>query len=471
MTTTSGDPIAEALDEAPLSMFHLKSMVTAGMGFVTDSYDLNIIALALLFVKPMWHLNSGQVGLLGSTALFAAFVGAFLFGRLADLLGRKRIYGLEALLMVIGCLGSAFAPDYHFLIASRFVMGIGIGGDYPISSVLMTEFANKRSRGRQVGLMFTGYTVGSILGTIVTLALVGAGIKDDTVWRLMLGFGALPAASVLYNRRRMPESPRFVSSVMGDSERATKDLARYTAGEVKVDPQMSEGRKLGLAGFLGSRRFQILLLGTAGTWFFSDIAGYGNSISAPLIYKGLAPHAALLTIPAVSLIVSLLTAVPGLILTLGIIDHIGHRTLQLWSCALEGLGLALIGFIPGLTHTLWPFVITYGAASFFGAGWGVTTIVYPGEVYPVSARTTGHGLSAGMAKFGAFFGALYAATLLKHLGLAHTELIAAGCYVAGAACTLVLPEPSRKALAEAPEVNLRVSEPQRQPVGVGSPTT
>ncbi|MHB1266378.1 MAG: MFS transporter, partial [Acidithiobacillus ferriphilus] len=146
--------VIDSLNNAPISFFHLRAAFTAGMGFFTDAYDLFIIGSALVFIKPEWHLNDTQIAFLGSISLIAAFLGAFIFGRLADVVGRKRIYGLEALLMVIGGLACAFAPSFAWLLAFRVILGIGIGGDYPMSAVLMSEYANAKKRGALTSLVF-----------------------------------------------------------------------------------------------------------------------------------------------------------------------------------------------------------------------------------------------------------------------------------------------------------------------------
>jgi PHS family inorganic phosphate transporter-like MFS transporter len=143
-----------AIDEAPLSRFHSRAVFTAGMGFFTDAYDLFIIGVATVLITAQWHLSSSETGLINSITLIAAFLGAFVFGRLADVLGRKKIYGLEAVLMIVGALGSAFAPDIGILLVCRFVLGIGVGGDYLTSATLMTEYSNRKNRGRLVGMVF-----------------------------------------------------------------------------------------------------------------------------------------------------------------------------------------------------------------------------------------------------------------------------------------------------------------------------
>ena len=105
----SGDLIA-ALDDAPMSGFHLRAALVAGMGFFTDAYDLFVIGIASTLITQDWHLGAGRLALLNSAMLGAAFIGAFVFGRVADLIGRKHVYWLVAAIMVVAALGSALAP-------------------------------------------------------------------------------------------------------------------------------------------------------------------------------------------------------------------------------------------------------------------------------------------------------------------------------------------------------------------------
>jgi MFS transporter, PHS family, inorganic phosphate transporter len=129
-------------------------MFISGMGFFTDAYDLFVIGIVVSLLKPEWNLSTSQVSWLNSSTLLASAVGAIVFGRVADMLGRKRIYGYEVLILAIGALASAFAPNYVFLLVCRVVLGIGIGGDYPVSATIMSEYSGKRDRGKMVGLVF-----------------------------------------------------------------------------------------------------------------------------------------------------------------------------------------------------------------------------------------------------------------------------------------------------------------------------
>ena len=143
-----------ALDEVSLSRFHLRAVLVSGMGFFTDAYDLFVIGIASTLIAKDWNLSSGRLALLNSTMLFAAFLGALVLGRFADTGGRKRVYWLVAAIMIVAALGSALSPSFWVLIAFRFLLGFGVGGDYPVSAVLMSEYANRKDRGKLVGMVF-----------------------------------------------------------------------------------------------------------------------------------------------------------------------------------------------------------------------------------------------------------------------------------------------------------------------------
>ena len=444
----SGDLIAE-LDEASLSRFHLRAVLVSGMGFFTDAYDLFVIGIASTLIAKEWNLSSGKLALLNSTMLAAAFLGALVFGRFADVVGRKRVYWMVAAIMVVGALGSALAPSFWSLIVFRFVLGFGVGGDYPVSAVMMSEYANRKDRGKLVGMVFGTQALGLIVGPLIALALIGGGASDDVVWRILLGLGALPAAAVLYLRTKMPESPRYRAQVQGRAAEAATQIAGFTRGQVNGNGSSSPGQNLGLRAFLTNRRYLIMLAGTAGTWFLLDYAYYGNTISTPQILGLISPHASTTTKIALQLAIFVVAAVPGYILAIARLDRIGHRRLQLTGFAMMALCFAIIAIVPGLTTMVVPFLLVYGVSYFFTEfGPNMTTFVMPSELYPVSMRATGHGISAGVGKLGAFIGVFLFPVLQTSLGLRGTLLLTAGVSVLGFALTLVLPEPAGRSLED-----------------------
>src|SRR5207302_9578963 len=113
--------VLAALDNSKLSRFHMKAFLTSGMGFFTDAYDLFIIGVVLAILTPLWHLGAFEVSLLGSTSLIAAALGSLIFGRLADHLGRKFVYGYELVVLAIGAIASALSPNVLFLLIFRFI--------------------------------------------------------------------------------------------------------------------------------------------------------------------------------------------------------------------------------------------------------------------------------------------------------------------------------------------------------------
>ena len=460
------------LDDAPLSRFHTRAIFTAGMGFFTDAYDLFIIGTATTLIAKQWGLSSSETGLVNSITLISAFVGAFIFGRIADVLGRKKVYGLEAALMVGGAVASAFAPDLVFLLIFRFILGIGVGGDYPMSAVLMSEFSNRNNRGKLVGLVFSMQALGTVAGYIAGLTLLGAGVPNGITWRLLLGLGALPAAAVIMLRRRMPESPRYLARVEGRQADAAAAVRNFSDGALRPDsPRDGRGVRLSLWAFLSNRRYLTILLGTAGSWFLFDYAYYGNSVSAPLIVSSVLGASAsqdLVHVLALQLIVFTVAAVPGYFLAAYTMDRIGHRRLQLIGFPLMGLAFLLIGVIPGITAAIGPFLILFGMSYFFAEfGPNTTTFVLPGEVFPTSARTTGHGLSAGFAKVGAFIGVYVFPIIKAHLGVNGALRLSALFALIGTLLTLLIPEGARRSLDDlSPEDVVASAE---QIVALGEP--
>lgn len=465
-TTTIARPagVQKTLDDAPLSTFHLKAAVVAGAGFFTDSYDLNVIGTVMLLVKPQFGLDSGQVSLVTSSTLLAVAVGALVFGRLGDLLGRRRIYGLEAVLMIVGALVSAFAPNFAILLAGRLILGLGIGGDYPASGVIMTEFANRRNRGRLVGTTFLFYVLGQVAAYLVALLILAVGTPDHMAWRIVLGLGALPSLFVLWNRRHMPESPRWTLNVAGDAARAADDLADYSGHTVARETRNSGTPRPSLTSVLRGRRFLLALLGTAGAWFFFNVAVYGNSVSQPLLIASITPQATTIRNIAINAVLVVCFSLTAAIVGLALLDRIPRRRLQIIGFGCSALSMLLISAIGGLTHTVVPFALVFGI-SLFGIALGpnYTTMLLAAETYPTAVRSTGHGLSAGIAKIGAFLGALITPIALDHYGLRVVTLIAGICFVLGIATTLVLRESKDLALSDLDETPAGRPEPEPVP--------
>lgn len=449
MTTATRAGVAKSIDEAKLGVFHFKAAATAGAGFFTDSYDLNVIGTVTLLAGRQFHLNGGQISMLTSSTLLAVACGAILFGRLGDLLGRRRVYGLEAVLMIIGALISALAPDFTVLLIGRLILGLGIGGDYPASGVIMTEYANRRNRGRLVGLTFIFYVFGQVCAYLVSLLILAVGVSDGLAWRLILGFGVLPSLLVLYQRRHMPESPRWTAE-RGDEQQALQDFesfAAQTRSTAYSGRSALRASRIGVRAALDNRRVLITLLGTAGSWFFFNVAVYGNSVSQPLLIKSIAPHGTVLSNIALNAVLVVCFSLGGGLAGLLALDRLPRRRLQIVGFGLCAAAMLAIAVVPSLSATVVPFAVVFGV-SLFGIAFGpnYTTMLLAAESYPTAIRSTFHGVSAGVAKVGAFAGALLVPLLLTAQGLRAVMVLAFCCYGAAIAATLLLREPNGLAL-------------------------
>jgi MFS family permease len=412
--------------EAALRGLRRRALLVSGIGFFANAYDLFVIGIVSTLLKGQWHLDAGQLALLNAVMLGAAFFGAMAFGRLADMIGRARVYQISAAIMVLAAIGSAASPNLAVLVVFRFLLGFGVGGDYPVSAVLMSEYAHHSNRGRMIGLVFSAQAVGLIVGPLIALALLGGGAGPSLTWRLLLGLGAVPAAAAVWLRRTMPEPPRY-----------------------QIRPSRRTGTGPGARELLASRTLLMTLVGTAGCWFLLDYAYYGNTISTPQILAFISPHASETAMIAIELAIFVVAAVPGYILAIARMDRIGHRRLQFVGFAAMGACFAVISLVPGMTTAVVPFVLAYGISYFFTQfGPNMTTFVLPGELFPTRLRATGHGISAGVGKLGAFIGVFLFPVLQGTFGLRGTLLLTAGISVLGALLTLVLREPAGRTLEE-----------------------
>jgi MFS transporter, PHS family, inorganic phosphate transporter len=446
------------LDNSGISRFQLKIMFISGMGFFTDAYDLFVIGIVVYLIKPEWHLTTGQISWLNSATLIASAFGAILFGRIADMLGRKRIYGYEVLILAIGAIASAFSPNLLFLLVCRVILGIGIGGDYPVSATIMSEYSGKRDRGKMVGLVFAMQGLGLVVGPLIAAGLLASGISNDLTWRILLGIGAIPGLAVFYLRRQIHETPRFalaggaVEEAQAAITAAMGASAREAAQDLKVKPPQSTLE--GFKDLMRNPRMLKWLIGTSAAWALMDFCYYGNSISTPEILSLLKPHATELHNVLIQLAIFAVFALPGYFVAIALLDRTGRRAIQILGFVMMAVAFLAIGLLPGVTKAVVPFVLLYGVSYFFTEfGPNTTTFVYPAEIFPVEVRTTGHGIAAGAGKVGAFIGAyLFPVFLASSMGMQGAMVIAGVVALAGAAVTAwLLPEPKGRSLEDLSE--------------------
>lgn len=448
MSTSHIDQVKQ-LDNAEFSRFHWKMVFTAGMGFFTDAYDLFIIGVVTAILAPIWHLNIHQLAILNAASLASAAFGAVLFGTLSDKLGRKRMYGVEILVLFFGALFCAASINFTWLLIGRIIVGLGIGGDYPTSATVASEAAGKSNRGLLVLLVFCMQAVGLTFGPFFASSLLASHVPHDVVWRILLGFGSIPALSVFFMRRKIQESPRYLLTKETPVEvgRVVSHLAGFKDAVHKA--QKASYKKQSLR----DKKWLKLLVGTAGAWFLMDVAFYGNGVSSVLILKAISPHASLLRHTLTAALIFLVFAVPGYYMSAKFTDRIGRKTVQMMGFAMMAVCFALIAMIPNIHDYLYLFIVLFGLSFFFtNFGPNATTFLIPSEIYPTSIRARAHGISAAIGKVGAFIGAFFLPSVLLAHGLAFTLGMMSLVSLAGILATLMVPEMKNRSLEDQEEV-------------------
>jgi MFS family permease len=446
----SGNSDFSSMDEAKISGHHWKIMFISGMGFFTDAYDLFIIGVVMTLLKPMWHVQPLEESLVESTSLIAAAIGALLFGRVADMLGRKRIYGFEVLVLAVGAVACAFAPNILWLIGLRFILGVGIGGDYPVSATIMSEYAGKSHRGMMVTLVFAMQAAGLVVGPLLAAALLSTHLSHDIIWRILIAFGAVPALAVFWSRRKLKESPRFLQA-NGMQEDENGKIQRIDKGSSNGNSSsQSVSFWDGFHRLVSDEKMLPCLVAASAAWFLMDAAYYGNTVSSPLVLSALQGQHTLLQKTLTQLGIFVIFAVPGYAVSALTMDRLGRKTIQCLGFAVMAVTFGLLAFIPNIEKMVYPFVIIYGISFFFTEfGPNATTFVYPSEIFPVRVRTTAHGIAAAMGKVGGFFGVFLFPYLMHWRGLPGAEIAASICSAVGFLMTLfMLPETKGKSLEE-----------------------
>jgi len=427
------------IDDERMSKTQWSIVLISGMGFFTDAYDLFIIGVVLKLLQSEWHIGTVETAIVGATALVSAAIGSAVFGRIADVFGRKYIYGFEVLVLGAGAIASAFSPNIWWLVAFRFILGLGIGGDYPVSATIASEFAGKKTRGLMISSVFAMQGIGLIVGPLLAIALLAVKVPQDLVWRILLAAGAVPPLAVFWARRHLKETPRFAQMAEGKDDEMAKEAKR-----VGFVTALKEA-------FGGDKQLQKWLIGTSLAWFFLDLAYYGNTISNQAFVSAVSQHASQIHDLLISLLVFTFAAFPGYLLSVYGMDKWGRKRIQLLGFAMMAASFIAIALLGDAKSIIVPFVALYCLNYFFTEfGPNTTTFVLPAEIFPTKVRTTSHGISATVGKLGAAVGTFSFPLLQAKFGLPGPMWIAGASCIVGLAITWsLLPEPNGLDLEEA----------------------
>jgi len=466
----SGEKITAlaSLDEAKLSWFHIKAILISGCGFFTDAYDIFIINLVMPMIGYVYfadhqnHVPNLKDGLTKGAASWGTLVGQLLFGVLGDKMGRKKNYAIVMVILIVSTIGCALAGPSKvgwgictMIAIWRFFLGVGIGGDYPMSAVITSEFATVNRRGFMIASVFAMQGIGILCASVLTVVLllifkshIDNNVDNlDIVWRICIAMGAVPSIFTLYYRVTFPETPRYAMDVQGDIDAGIKS-AKAAMGGSKTTPKenaeieeaiavravekpASAGQVAGSSwkGFkdhFGQWKYGKVLLGCALSWFLLDLAFYGLNLNQSIVLEAigygdkenLTPYDSIWNKALGNLIIAAIGTVPGYWFSVFLIEKIGRKPIQLIGFAVIAICLGVIALwfhkIINYSKTLF-FVIYIICQFFFNFGPNMTTFVIPSEVFPTRFRTTAHGLSAASGKLGAIIAA-HSFSAIKDIG-------------------------------------------------------
>lgn len=354
-----------------------KLLGVAGVGWLFDAMDVGILSFVLAALKTEWGLTPGQLGWIGSINSIGMAVGALVFGIFADKVGRKQIFMWTLVIFSVASGLSALTTTLAAFMVLRFFVGMGLGGELPVASTLVSENVEAKERGRIVVLLESFWAVGWLVSALISYFII-----PTWGWRVALILTAVPALYAIYLRWHLPDSPQFTMKA-----------------ESKKRSVMQNIRDVWAKKYVRSTVMLWIL------WFAVVFSYYGMFLWLPTVMVGKGFD--MITSFKYVLIMTL-AQLPGYFSAAWIIEKAGRK----FVLATYLIGTAASAFVFGNADTTAVLLISGMFLSFFNLGaWGAL-YAYTPEQYPAVIRGTGTGMAAAVGRIGGIFGPMLVGTLL-----------------------------------------------------------
>ncbi len=417
------DSVPARLDRLPWSGWHWRVVVALGVAWVLDGLEVTIVgSLGAVLARPdTLGLTDAQVGWAGSLYVGGAVVGAIVFGRMADRLGRKRLFLWTLAIYMAATVATAFTGSFTGFAVCRFVTGIGIGGEYAAINSAIDELIPARVRGR-VNLAINGsFWVGAALGAALSLVLLDERVLGPVIgWRAAFLLGAVLAVAILLVRRHVPESPRWLMThgradeavrIVADIERAA-GVAPSTAAPAVASHRGRVPRWTEVVHVLVRRyprRSVVVLALMASQAFFYNAIFFTYSLVLTRFYAVDESRVALYIFPFAA------GNVLGPLLLGPLFDRIGRRRMIAATYALSGIGLLATGagFLAGSFDAAGQ-ALAWSGVFFLASAAASSAYLTVSEVFPLEMRALAisifYAVGTGLGGFAApaLFGTLVA---------------------------------------------------------------
>lgn len=400
-----------------MSISNKKLLGIAGVGWLFDAMDVGILSFIIAALKVDWNLSPEQLGWIGSVNSIGMAVGALVFGFMADRIGRKHVFIITLLLFSLGSGLSALTTTLTAFLILRFLIGMGLGGELPVASTLVSESVPAAKRGRIVVLLESFWAVGWLLAALISYFVI-----PKFGWQIALIITAIPALYALYLRFNLPDSPQF--STIKEKTSISKSFSLVWSKE-------------------NSRKTIMLWI----LWFCVVFSYYGMFLWLPsvMVMKGFS-----LIKSFEYVLIMTLAQLPGYFTAAWFIEKFGRKFVLITYLT----GTAASAYFFGFADTL-PMLLTSGILlSFFNLGaWGAL-YAYTPEQYPTKIRGTGSGMAASVGRIGGIFGPLLVGNLVAQ-NASITGIFTIFCisiFIAAIAVLILGKETKQKELTELDEV-------------------
>ncbi|WP_336635546.1 MFS transporter [Lysinibacillus fusiformis] len=354
-----------------------KLLGVAGIGWLFDAMDVGILSFVIAALAADWGLTPSQSGWIGSINSIGMAVGALVFGVFADKIGRKQIFMWTLVLFSIASGLSAFTTTLTAFLMLRFLVGMGLGGELPVASTLVSESVAAKERGRVVVLLESFWAAGWLIAALISYFVI-----PTWGWRVALILTALPAFYAIYLRWHLPDSPQFTVKQEAKSRSILQNIKE-----------------------VWSKKYARSTLMLWVLWFTVVFSYYGMFLWLPSVMVGKGFD--MITSFKYVLIMTL-AQLPGYFTAAWFIEKFGRKFVLVSYL----IGTAVSAFIFGNAETLVVLLLSGMFLSFFNLGaWGAL-YAYTPEQYPSIIRGTGAGMAAAAGRIGGIFGPLLVGSLL-----------------------------------------------------------
>ena len=431
-------PFETALEIVGTGPFQKRLLLTFGLVWAADAMQVLAIGFTVVSIAASFGLSVPQALQTGTLFFLGMLVGTFVFGRLADRIGRRNVLIITILLDAVFGIASAFAPDFTWLLVLRFLTGLGVGGTLPVDYAMMAEFLPPKKRGRWLVMLEGAWAPGTVLVALAALAVQQSGAAEP--WRVLFLITGLPAVIGLFIRLWVPESPMYLLRRGRTAEaRAILDTMAARNGTT-----LPEGELVLPAERQGGSIFSAALRGVTlpilVVWLLVSMSYYGVFVWLPVQLAGqgfgfVRGH--------LFLVLVALAQIPGYALAAYGVERWGRKPTLIGFLVLSALGCGLYAL--GLNAALVTTATLLMSFALLGT-WGALYVITP-ELYPTELRATGMGSAGAMARLGGLLAPSLLAPVMAASFAGALALYAALLLVAAFAVTRIGVETRNRALA------------------------